>query len=78
MTACPPVAEPRRIGRWKHGTIPVLGLIGGVGSGKSRVAQLAAHARGYHALGELNVRPAVTYLPIVRNRSTGEEANRHG
>jgi dephospho-CoA kinase len=40
MTACPPVAEPRLIGHWKHGTIPVIGLIGGVGSGKSRVAQL--------------------------------------
>ena len=40
MTACPPVEEPRWPGRWKHGVIPVVGLIGGVGSGKSRVAQL--------------------------------------
>jgi dephospho-CoA kinase len=29
-------------GPWKHGRIPVLGLIGGIGAGKSRVAALLA------------------------------------
>ena len=32
----------------------------------SRVAQLAADARGYRVLEELNVQPSVTYLKIVR------------
>src|SRR5262245_5009829 len=40
MTPCPPSEEPRLLGRWKHGAIPVVGLIGGIGSGKSRVAEL--------------------------------------
>jgi dephospho-CoA kinase len=40
MTPCPHTEEPRLLGRWKHGAIPVVGLIGGIGSGKSRVAQL--------------------------------------
>ena len=29
----PPTPEPRS--RWKHGPIPVVGLIGGVGGGKT-------------------------------------------
>jgi dephospho-CoA kinase len=29
-------------GHWKHGPIPVIGLIGGIGGGKSRVASLLA------------------------------------
>src|SRR4051794_41535325 len=33
-------ARPR--GPWKHGPIPVLGLIGGIGGGKSRVAAMLA------------------------------------
>ena len=32
-----PDPTPRR---WKHGAIPVIGLIGGIGAGKSRVAEL--------------------------------------
>jgi dephospho-CoA kinase len=34
-----PIPPP---GRWKHGSIPVLGLIGGIGSGKSQVASVLA------------------------------------
>jgi dephospho-CoA kinase len=65
MTACPPVEEPRLLYRWKHGTIPVIGLIGGIGSGKSRVARLLqqrgaviidADAVGHELLGEPGIR----------------------
>jgi molybdopterin-containing oxidoreductase family iron-sulfur binding subunit len=34
---------------------------------KSRVSKLAASGRGYKVLGELGVRPAITYLTDVRN-----------
>jgi dephospho-CoA kinase len=34
--------EPDPRGRWKHGAIPVVGLIGGIGSGKSSAASLLA------------------------------------
>ena len=34
----PPVTPRRPRGPWKHGSVPVLGLIGGIGAGKSRVA----------------------------------------
>lgn len=34
-------------GPWKHGAIPVIGLIGGIGSGKSRVAALLAEAGAF-------------------------------
>ena len=32
---------------------------------ESRVSQVATDARAYHVLGELNTRPAVTYLKKV-------------
>jgi molybdopterin-containing oxidoreductase family iron-sulfur binding subunit len=32
---------------------------------RSRVSKLSASPRGYHALGELGTRPAITYLPKV-------------
>src|SRR5262249_41442195 len=34
--------RPRVAGPWKHGPIPVLGLIGGIGAGKTRVAAMLA------------------------------------
>jgi dephospho-CoA kinase len=34
--------EPRVRDRWKHGAVPVLGLIGGIGGGKSSVARRLA------------------------------------
>jgi dephospho-CoA kinase len=35
--------HPRRVaGPWKHGSIPVIGLVGGIGAGKSRVAATLA------------------------------------
>ena len=39
---------------------------------KSRVAQLARSGRAYRVLEELNVRPAIEYLTLVRNRDEGE------
>ncbi len=45
MTPSHPHEEPSPRGRWKHGGMPVIGLIGGIGSGKSHVASLLA-ARG--------------------------------
>src|SRR4051794_11820965 len=37
-----PRPQTRPSGPWKHGAIPVIGLIGGIGAGKSRVAELLA------------------------------------
>jgi dephospho-CoA kinase len=39
-----PRPQPRPAGPWKYGPIPVIGLIGGIGAGKSRVAALLAEA----------------------------------
>lgn len=44
----------------------------------SRVARLAASRRGYRLLEELNVRPAVQYLELVRNRDDRGEEDHHG
>jgi molybdopterin-containing oxidoreductase family iron-sulfur binding subunit len=44
----------------------------------SPVARQARDRRGYHVLEELNVRPAVTYLTLVRNRPVDLEGNAHG
>jgi dephospho-CoA kinase len=61
--------EPCPHGRWKHGAIPVIGLIGGIGSGKSRVASLLAargaavipaDAVGHELLGEPAIRAQIT------------------
>jgi Fe-S-cluster-containing dehydrogenase component/anaerobic selenocysteine-containing dehydrogenase len=48
------------------------------GAPQSRVARLAQDPRGYHVLEELNVRPAVTYLTLVRNRPFNREGQGHG
>jgi Fe-S-cluster-containing dehydrogenase component len=40
----------------------------------SRVAKLARSGRSYAVLGELNIRPSVKYLALVRNRPSGEGA----
>jgi len=44
---------------------------------ESAVARLAALPRCYQVLSELNVRPTVGYLRVVRNREGGEETSRH-
>ncbi|MCL6565126.1 MAG: 4Fe-4S dicluster domain-containing protein [Acidobacteriia bacterium] len=52
-------------------------VFGDLNDPNSRVRQLADSARGYHVLGELNTRPAITYLKKVRrsglDRPTGED-----
>lgn len=67
-----PLAEkPRPRDRWKHGSVPVLGLIGGIGGGKSSVARLLA-ARGAavidaDAVGhELLEEPAIAGRVVAR------------
>jgi dephospho-CoA kinase len=43
MIPLPPTdEEPRPRLRWKHGSVPVFGLIGGIGAGKSAAARLLA------------------------------------
>src|SRR5580692_5808207 len=42
MSPCERTEEPHSRGRWKSGAIPVIGLIGGIGSGKSSAASLLA------------------------------------
>ncbi|MGP0064843.1 MAG: dephospho-CoA kinase [Isosphaeraceae bacterium] len=60
--------EPYSRGRCKHGAIPVIGLIGGIGSGKSSVASLMtvrgasvidADAVGHELLGEPEIRARI-------------------
>jgi molybdopterin-containing oxidoreductase family iron-sulfur binding subunit len=53
-------------------------VFGNLNDKNSRVAKLAAGRRGYQVLGELNVRPAVTYLSLVRNRPAEGEGEQHG
>ena len=38
MSPCQSVQEPRAAGRFRNGVVPVVGLIGGIGGGKSEVA----------------------------------------
>jgi molybdopterin-containing oxidoreductase family iron-sulfur binding subunit len=42
-------------------------VFGDLNDPNSRVSRLAHGGRGYHVLGDLNTRPAVTYLRKVRN-----------
>lgn len=53
-------------------------VFGNLKDPNSRVAKLSAGRRGYQVLGELNVRPSVTYLTLVRNRPGEEEGEQHG
>ena len=40
MSPCQSVQEPRALGQFRHGLLPVVGLIGDIGGGKSEVAGL--------------------------------------
>jgi dephospho-CoA kinase len=40
MSLCQSVQEPRALGQFRHGSLPVVGLIGEIGGGKSEVARL--------------------------------------
>src|SRR4051812_48219771 len=58
-----PDPTPRR---WKHGAIPVIGLIGGIGAGKSRVAELLK-GRGACVIDADAVGHEVLEVPEVRD-----------
>jgi molybdopterin-containing oxidoreductase family iron-sulfur binding subunit len=53
-------------------------VFGNLNDPKSRVARLAAGPRSYRVLEELNVKPAVSYLTLVRNRPAEGEGDKHG
>jgi molybdopterin-containing oxidoreductase family iron-sulfur binding subunit len=53
-------------------------VFGNLNDPKSRVARLAAGRRSYQVLGELNIRPSVNYLTLVRNRPAAGEGEKHG
>jgi molybdopterin-containing oxidoreductase family iron-sulfur binding subunit len=53
-------------------------VFGNLNNPASRVAELAAGPRSYQVLAELNVRPSVNYLGLVRNRPAEGEGEKHG
>jgi len=56
-------------------------VFGDLNDPNSRVHQLVRgqhNARAYKVLAELNVRPSVSYLTIVRNRERSEKEQQHG
>ena len=53
-------------------------VFGDLNDPASHVSRLTAGPRSYRVLEELNVRPAVSYLAIVRNRSEDEGDKPHG
>jgi len=53
-------------------------VFGDLNDPKSRVSRLAAGPRAYRVLEELNVKPSVNYLSLVRNRPAEAEDKRHG
>jgi dephospho-CoA kinase len=67
MIPCQHPEEPSPRGRWKHGAIPVIGLVGGIGSGKSRVARLLG-ARGAAVIDADTVGHELLQHPTVRAR----------
>jgi dephospho-CoA kinase len=58
---------PERRSRWKHGAIPVIGLIGGIGGGKSAAAALLA-GRGAIVIDADAVGHEVLQRPEVQER----------
>jgi molybdopterin-containing oxidoreductase family iron-sulfur binding subunit len=51
---------------------------GNLNDPKSRVTQAAAGRRSYRVLEELNIRPSVNYLAVVRNRQSNEGGMNRG
>jgi dephospho-CoA kinase len=58
---------PRSRDRWKHGSIPVVGLIGGIGGGKSSVARLLAD-RGAAVIDADTVGHELLETPAIHDR----------
>jgi dephospho-CoA kinase len=67
MIPCQPPDELRPYDRWKHGSVPVLGLIGGIGAGKTSVARLLAD-RGAVVIDADAVGHALLEDPAIRDR----------
>ena len=59
--------EPRAIGRWQHGATPVLGLTGGLASGKSAVASLLSE-RGFAVIDADSVGHEVLEQPAIERK----------
>jgi molybdopterin-containing oxidoreductase family iron-sulfur binding subunit len=53
-------------------------VFGNLNDPMTRVARLAGSSRSYQVLGELNVRPSVSYLTLVRNRPAEGEGEKDG
>jgi molybdopterin-containing oxidoreductase family iron-sulfur binding subunit len=53
-------------------------VFGDMNDPQSRISQLLRSGRQYRVLEEINVRPAVHYLKLVRNRPAGEGEKHHG
>jgi dephospho-CoA kinase len=67
MTSGERIEEPRTSRRWRNGTTPVIGLTGGVASGKSAVAALLAE-RGFTVIDADAVGHEVLELPEVKQK----------
>jgi molybdopterin-containing oxidoreductase family iron-sulfur binding subunit len=53
-------------------------VFGDLNDPASEVARLTAQQRSYRVLEELNIRPAISYLSVVRNRSEDSKDQQHG
>ncbi len=53
-------------------------VFGDMNDAKSRIASLQEHPRNYTVLGELETRPSVGYMTMIRNRSGETEETPHG
>jgi len=53
-------------------------VFGDMNDPESRISKLKKSPRAYRVLEELNVRPSVTYLALVRNRTEEPNEEQHG
>jgi molybdopterin-containing oxidoreductase family iron-sulfur binding subunit len=53
-------------------------IFGDLNNAKSRVAQSQKDRRAYRVLEELNIRPSVSYLGVVRNRAEHDRRDHRG
>jgi molybdopterin-containing oxidoreductase family iron-sulfur binding subunit len=52
-------------------------VFGDLNDPESAAARLLAEPRSYHVLEEINVRPSVAYLRLVRHRDSNEQEHEH-
>ena len=53
-------------------------IFGDLNDPDSEISKKVQDPRHYHVLGDLNIKPSVGYLTMVRNRKDETEGNRHG